>query len=112
VVTDTIPVKLSPLPTTREERGRQIAQLSGIRSLGARYAVPSQSVRSDAPPSYLSMSSIAKSMEAADQHRRASDSCSASGTPITTTRTETLRIRHRASSRRMLPAQRDPSVVS
>jgi len=53
VVTDTIPVEFSPLPTTREERGRQIAQLGGIRPLGARYAVPSQSVRSDAPPTYL-----------------------------------------------------------
>ncbi len=33
----------SPLPTTREERGRQIAQMGGIRQVGALYAVPSQS---------------------------------------------------------------------
>ncbi len=32
----------SPLPTTREERGRQIAKRGGIRKVGARYAVPSQ----------------------------------------------------------------------
>jgi transposase len=53
VATNTIPGEFSPLPTTREERGRQIARLGGIRPLGARYAVPSQSVRSDAPPTYL-----------------------------------------------------------
>lgn len=32
----------SPLPTTREERGRQIAQRGGIRQIGTQYAVPSQ----------------------------------------------------------------------
>lgn len=32
-----------PLPTTREERGRQIAKLGGIRKVGACFAVPSQS---------------------------------------------------------------------
>jgi hypothetical protein len=36
----------------REERGRQIAQLGGIRELGKGYVVPSQSVRPDAP-SYI-----------------------------------------------------------
>ena len=53
MVANTIPGEFSPLPTTREERGRQIARLGGIRPLGARYAVPSQSVRSDTPPTYL-----------------------------------------------------------
>lgn len=33
----------APLPTTREERGRQIAKMGGIRQIGARFAVPSQS---------------------------------------------------------------------
>lgn len=32
-----------PLPTTREERGREIAKRGGIRAIGSRYAVPSQS---------------------------------------------------------------------
>lgn len=31
-----------PLPTSREERGRQIAQRGGIKQVGSRYAVPSQ----------------------------------------------------------------------
>lgn len=31
-----------PLPTSREERGRQIAKRGGIRKVGARFAVPSQ----------------------------------------------------------------------
>ena len=35
------PIEFQPLPTTREERGRQIAKLGGIRQLGARYVVPS-----------------------------------------------------------------------
>jgi len=39
---ETVSVEFSPLPTTREERGRQIAQQGGIRQVGARYAVPSQ----------------------------------------------------------------------
>src|SRR5262245_12289545 len=34
--------EFQPLPTTREERGRQIAQLGGIRQVGSHYAVPSQ----------------------------------------------------------------------
>ena len=33
----------APLSTTREERGRQIAKRGGIKQIGARYAVPSQS---------------------------------------------------------------------
>lgn len=37
------------LPTTREQRGRQIAKLGGIRQLGARYVVPSQSANSNVP---------------------------------------------------------------
>ena len=53
MVTNAAPVEFPPLPTTREERGRQIAKLGGIRTLGASYVVPSQSVRSDAPPTYL-----------------------------------------------------------
>ena len=40
---ETIPVAHSPLPTTREERGRQIAKLGGIRQIGSRYVVPAQS---------------------------------------------------------------------
>ena len=39
---ETFPVEHSPLPTTREERGRQIAKRGGIRKVGARFAVPSQ----------------------------------------------------------------------
>ncbi len=43
-----------PLPTTREERGRDIAKRGGIRQVGARYVVPSQSVsNSNAPPTYI-----------------------------------------------------------
>jgi transposase len=53
MATSTTPVEFSPLPTTREERGRQIAKLGGIRLLGAAYVVPSQSDRGDAPPTYL-----------------------------------------------------------
>jgi transposase len=53
MVTSTRPsddsTEFAPLPTTREERGRQIARLGGIRPLGARYAVPSQSIQADAP---------------------------------------------------------------
>lgn len=32
-----------PLPSTREERGRQIAKQGGIKQIGSRYKVPSQS---------------------------------------------------------------------
>ena len=53
MVTSATPGEFSPLPTTREERGRQIARLGGIRLLGAAYVVPSQSDRGDAPPTYL-----------------------------------------------------------
>jgi transposase len=53
MVTSATPGEFSPLPTTREERGRQIAKLGGIRLLGAAYVVPSQSIRGDAPPTYL-----------------------------------------------------------
>lgn len=38
-----------PLTSTREERGRQIAQRGGIRQLGARYVVPAQSANSNVP---------------------------------------------------------------
>lgn len=41
-------VEHSPLPTTREERGREIAKLGGIKQLGSRYVVPSQTSTSDA----------------------------------------------------------------
>ncbi|PSM31672.1 transposase [Haliangium sp. UPWRP_2] len=41
-------VEHRPLPTTREERGRQIAKRGGIRKVGARFAVPSQSPGADA----------------------------------------------------------------
>lgn len=37
------PVENRQLPTTREERGRQIAKLGGIRRIGSKFAVPSQS---------------------------------------------------------------------
>jgi hypothetical protein len=47
--TPAIPTEFKPLPTTREERGRQIARLGGIRQLGARYVVPSQSANSNVP---------------------------------------------------------------
>jgi len=40
---------LKPLPTTREQRGREIAQRGGIRQLGARYIVPSQSINAECP---------------------------------------------------------------
>jgi transposase len=42
-------IEPSPLPTTREERGRQIAQRGGIRKVGARYAVPSQTPGAESP---------------------------------------------------------------
>lgn len=45
-------VEHSPLPTTREERGRQIAKLGGIKKVGSRFAVPAQSP-SSAVPTYL-----------------------------------------------------------
>lgn len=38
-----------PLTTTREQRGREIAQRGGIRKLGTRYTVPSASVAPGAP---------------------------------------------------------------
>lgn len=43
------PIEFQPLLTTREERGRAIAKLGGIRQLGARYVVPSQSIGAEAP---------------------------------------------------------------
>jgi len=49
------PTEFQPLPTTREERGREIARRGGIRQIGARYVVPSQSqsANSNAPPTYV-----------------------------------------------------------
>ncbi len=43
------------LDSTREERGREIARRGGIRQIGARYVVPSQSQasNSNAPPTYI-----------------------------------------------------------
>jgi transposase len=52
MVTNASPGEFQPLPSTREERGRQIARLGGIRSLGGRYVVPSQS-ESPSVPTYL-----------------------------------------------------------
>jgi hypothetical protein len=46
------PTEFQQLSTTREERGRQIARLGGIRQLGARFVVPSQST-SPSVPTYL-----------------------------------------------------------
>ena len=43
------PTESQALPTSREERGRQIAKLGGIRRLGARYVVPSQSINAACP---------------------------------------------------------------
>jgi len=43
------PTEFQPLPTTREERGREIAQRGGIRQIGARYVVPAQSANSNVP---------------------------------------------------------------
>ena len=37
-----------PLPT-REQRGREIAQRGGIRQIGTRYIVPSQSINAECP---------------------------------------------------------------
>jgi hypothetical protein len=49
-VATTLPgIMPTPLPTTREERGRQIAQRGGIRQIGAHYAVPSQSPGAEVP---------------------------------------------------------------
>src|SRR5688572_18072293 len=42
-------IEPQPLPTTREERGRQIAKMGGIRKVGARFAVPSQTPGALAP---------------------------------------------------------------
>lgn len=47
--TASLPVEYSPLPTTREERGREIARRGGIRQVGSRYTVPSQSPGAAAP---------------------------------------------------------------
>lgn len=49
------PTEFQPLSTTREERGRAIAKRGGIRQIGARYVVPSQSqsANSNAPPTYI-----------------------------------------------------------
>ena len=41
--------EVQPRASTREERGRAIAKLGGIRQLGARYVVPSQSVNANVP---------------------------------------------------------------
>lgn len=46
---ETFAAEFSPLPTTREERGRQIAQQGGIKQVGSRYAVPSQSLGATGP---------------------------------------------------------------
>lgn len=45
------PDEFKPLPTTREERGREIARRGGIRQLGSRYVVPSASNAN--VPSYI-----------------------------------------------------------
>jgi hypothetical protein len=49
MATTETPTEFKPLPTTREERGRQIAQRGGIRQLGGRYVVPAQSANSNVP---------------------------------------------------------------
>jgi hypothetical protein len=42
-------ITYAPLTTTREERGRQIAERGGIRQIGAKYVVPSQTIGSESP---------------------------------------------------------------
>jgi len=51
MATIAVPTESLPQPhtTTREDRGRAIAKLGGIRKLGARYVVPSQSANSNVP---------------------------------------------------------------
>ena len=61
-------IEPAPLPTTREERGRQIAQRGGIRQIGVRYAVPSQTPGGDAP-TYL-VDVIAQSCTCPDHELR------------------------------------------
>jgi hypothetical protein len=41
--------EIQPLPSTREQRGRQIAKRGGIRKIGARYVVPAQTANSNVP---------------------------------------------------------------
>lgn len=43
ITAEATPIVFAPLPTSREERGREIAKRGGIRQAGARYTVPSQS---------------------------------------------------------------------
>lgn len=49
IIAEKIEPLLPPLTSTREERGRQIAQRGGIRKLGASYIVPAQSANSNVP---------------------------------------------------------------
>lgn len=49
---ENLTAEFKPLPTTREERGRQIAKQGGIQRLGAMYVVPSQSPGA-AMPTYI-----------------------------------------------------------
>jgi len=65
MVTNVISAEFSPLLTTREAHGRQIAKLGGIRQLGASYVVPSQSIAADAP-TYL----VAQSCTCLDYAKR------------------------------------------
>ena len=44
-----VATEFQPPTTTREERGRQIAKRGGIRKLGVRFVVPSQSPNADVP---------------------------------------------------------------
>jgi len=44
-----LPVEFEPLTTTRKERGRQIAKKGGIRKIGARFSVPSQTPNATVP---------------------------------------------------------------
>jgi len=49
MATTEAPTEFPPLSTSREERGRQIAAQGGIRQLGGRYVVPSQSPNPSVP---------------------------------------------------------------
>ena len=50
-----LPADFQPLPTTREERGRQIAKRGGIRQVGQRFAVPAQSPDAAVPAYFVDL---------------------------------------------------------
>lgn len=52
---ENITLEFRPLPTTREERGRQIAKLGGIKQIGSKYVVPSQSPGGAVPAYFVDL---------------------------------------------------------